>query len=133
MNKIVFQIIGGFVLFLGASLLFAGILVLAGYSPRHYPSGSLLAFSAGLIILVGVLCTTGLGLLTLRRWAGLAVSILGLCLAFLAAWTALHVSSKADDENWLSLLYVPLFIFPSFVTMKYWHTLVWRKPKIPAG
>lgn len=134
MNKIAFQVMGGFVLFLAAGLLFAGSLVLGGYSPRHYPSGSLLIFCARLIFAVALLGVTGVGLLKLRKWAALTLSILALYSAFWSAWAAIHpVDPKPGDASWLGYLYAVLLITPSIMTAKCWRILIWSGKKGKKG
>lgn len=127
MNRVIFKIIGGLLLYFAAVLLFAGVLVLAGKFPRFSLSGSPSIFGVRMVVWVAFCGTIGIGLLRLRKWAALATSILALYRAFWSLWYAIHPDHlKPGEANWLGYIYAFLLLIPSIATVRYWQTLVWR-------
>ncbi len=125
MHRVVFKIMGGFLLFLAAGVLITAGLALAGYLPRLSPAVSRQAFGLRIIITVALFAALGMGLLHLRKWAALGLSILALYPAFWSFWSAAHPTPPNAD--WLGYVFGFLLIVPSVLTVKYWNSLVWRK------
>jgi len=130
-NKAIFQIMGALVLSCAIALLCAGIIVNAGYSPRFSPVHSSLTDYVRLLMFVVPLTVVGIGLLRLRKWAALLLSILLLYPAFWCIMAAVRpVDIRPGDATWLGFLFAAVLITPSILTMKYWRSLIWRKKRI---
>jgi hypothetical protein len=78
-----------------------------------------------LLAFVAPAAAVGIGLLYLRKWAALGLSLLALYPAFWCFWDAIHPTP--GNANWLGFVFALLLIIPSILTAKYWHVLVWRK------
>ena len=127
MSKAIFQIMGGLVLSCAIGLLCAGILVNTGYS-QHFTPARCWADYVRLLIFVTPLAVIGIGLLRLRKWAALLLSILGLYASFWFILAAVRpVDIRPGDATWVGFLFAALFVTPSILTTKYWHILIWRK------
>ncbi len=130
MIQIIFRIIGGLILFLGAGVLFAGILVATGHS-LHLSAVSPLMFCIRLSSVVLLHAVIGIGLLLLRKWAALALSILALYAAWWSLLAAIHpVNSGSGDWNWVGYVWAALLVIPLILTVKYWNSLVWRRKAV---
>lgn len=120
---------GGFVLCFAAVLLFVDFLWIGHYSlhlPREVTMAGIL-WSVGLEVAFALL---GLGLIFLRKWAALVLSLLTLCLAFLAFEDALRPSSIPGEWTWVGYVFGILLIFPTIMTARYWRVLVWRRVSV---
>ena len=126
MAKIVFRLMGyiTFCYVAGVLLLFV---LSAGHWSLHVPPLTLAAFGR-LFFLAVALSILGLGLFGLRKWASLVFSLIALYGGLWAFADAFHHTvpwSWDGIEYWWGLL----LICPSVFTVRYWHTLVWRKKK----
>jgi hypothetical protein len=117
MAKIVFRIIGGVAIFYSCGLFFVAIFV-PRFSSSGLSLGRVLAYFAPVAVL-------GVGLLCLRKWAALGLSILLLYPAFWCIWVAVH--PIPGNANWLGFVFALLLICPSILTAVQWHQLTWRK------
>jgi hypothetical protein len=119
MVNVLFRIIGGMALFYSCALLFAGILVprFSTFRASIKSYGLLLAFA----ILIAAL---GVGLLYLRKWAAIGLSLLMLYPAFWCVSAAVH--PIPGNANWLGMLFALVLVSPSILTIKHWHALEWR-------
>jgi hypothetical protein len=128
MSAWVFRVMGGLLLIfvpffvLGAAV--AGIsYVLPAYRLRA-------AIGFGLMAVVFVV--VGVGLLYLRKWAAVAFSIMTAGYGFVAIRQAVAgithpVPGRAD---WLGFVFGIIALLPSFLTIKGWDILVWRRKPI---
>jgi hypothetical protein len=124
MSKAVFQIMGGFVLGFAAMLVGADVLWIGHFS-LHLPGPVTMIGLARSAFIIGTLTLVGVGLLYLRKWAALALSILMTYPAFWCVWGAVH--PVPGNANWLGFFFAALLLTPSILTAKYWRILVWRK------
>jgi hypothetical protein len=120
MAKVLFQIIGVFVLSYSCLFLLACLFV---------PRASALLTSpvdyGRLIAIVATGTVLGIGVLHLRKWAAIAVSLLLLYPAFWCVYEALHPSPGQAD--WLGFFFAMLLIGPATLAAFCWRTLTWRK------
>lgn len=119
MAKVLFRIIGGMALFYSCALLFAGVLVprFSAFRASIKTYGLLLAFAV-------LMAALGVGLLCLRKWAAIGLSLLMLYPAFWCVSAAVH--PIPSNANWLGLIFALVLVSPSIFTLRYWHTLEWR-------
>jgi hypothetical protein len=117
MAKVAFRIIGGVAIFYSCGLFFV-----ATFVPRFSSSGLSLVTVIAYFVPVAVL---GVGLLYLRKWAAVGLSILFLYPAFWCISTAVH--PIPGNANWLGFVFAALLICASIVTAVYWRQLTWRK------
>jgi len=119
-SKVLFQIIGCFVLFYTSALLLACLFVPRAAalltSPGDY--GRLVAFVA-----IGALL--GIGMLHVRKWAAIGVSLLLLYPAYWCVYAAVHPTP--GNADWLGFIFAALLISPSILTATCWRILTWRK------
>jgi hypothetical protein len=120
MAKVLFQIIGAFVLSYSYLFLLACLFV-----PRASALLTSPADYGRLIIIVATGTILGIGVLHLRKWAAIAVSLLLLYPAFWCVYEALHPSPGQAD--WLGFVFAILLIGPAILTAFCWRTLKWRK------
>jgi hypothetical protein len=120
MANVLFQIVGVFVLAYTSIFLLACLFV---------PRASALLTSppdyGRLIAVVAVGAVLGIGVLHLRKWAAIALSLLLLYPAFWCVYSAVHPSTGGAD--WLGFLFAILLIGPAILTAFGWRTLTWRK------
>src|SRR5215471_5484331 len=122
MGKVIFQIVGGFTLCFAAILFGGGVFTIMRYPPRV--PRDLLPLTAVVVALI----VAGIGLLYLRKWAALLVSLMGLYVATWQVQGALHpVSGYA---NWLGFLFAALLAIPAVLTAVYWRMLVWTSKHV---
>jgi hypothetical protein len=122
MLRAVFSLMGWITLGFVAMLLLVGVLS-AGHWSLHVPALTLAVFGR-LFFSAVALSAVGLGLIGCRKWAALAFSLITLCLSFWALTDALH--AVPWSWNGIGYWYGLLLISPSVLTVRYWHTLVWR-------
>jgi uncharacterized membrane protein len=125
MAKVVFSLMGC-ITFCYAAVALLVLVLSTGHSSDHFPPLPV-ASLAMLLFLAVALTIVGLGLIGLRRWAALAFSLLALYLSFWAFADAFH--AVPGSSNGIRYGYGLLLICPSVFTVRYWHTLVWRKKK----
>lgn len=120
MAKALLQLIGGLVLSYTCFFLLACLFV-----PRASALLSSPADYGRLIAVVAMGTVLGIGLLHLRKWAAIAVSLLLLYPAFWSVYAAVHPSPGGAD--WLGFFFATLLIGPAILTAFCWRTLTWRK------
>jgi hypothetical protein len=120
MAKVLFQIIGGLTLFYSAALLSVVVFV-----PRFSALRTTVADYGLLVVFVGVGAVLGIGLLYVRRWAAVGVSILALFPAFWCVLTALH--PIPGNANWLGFVFALPLVSPAIFTAIYWNTLTSKR------
>jgi hypothetical protein len=126
MNKIVFQIMGGFVLWFAMGLLVVDILWIGHYS-LHLPREVTTLGIVWSVTLEVAFTLLGLGLIYRRKWAALVLSLLTLYWAFLAFEQALRPSSIPGEWTWVGYCFGILLFIPTIMTARYWRVLVWRR------
>ena len=129
MSKIVFQIMGGFVLWFAMGLLVVDILWIGHYS-LHLPREVTPLEIVWLVTLEVAITLLGLGLIYRRKWAALVLSLLTLYWAFLAFEEALRPGFIPGEWTWLDYVFGILLIIPAMMTAKYWRVLVWRRVSV---
>src|SRR5260370_21170037 len=117
MTGTIFKIMGGFAIGFAALLFVGGILTVMRYPPH---SRLELIRPAAII---AVLIAGGLGLLYLKKWAALIVSLSALWVASWEIRDALHPTP--GDANWLGFVFAILLAVPSILTGVYWRTWFW--------
>jgi hypothetical protein len=122
MHKIVFQLMGTFALAF-AAMLFVGAILTVWHYPPHSPLDLV-----PLAISVAALTVAGTGLLYLRKWAAVMISLITLYVASWEVKDALH--PIPGFANWLGFLFALVLLIPSVTTVVYWKTLRWRHSSI---
>lgn len=117
MPKAIFQILAAFTL-LAAAVVGVGSLFVV----TRYPPTSILSL-APLVAVEIALVTAAIGLLGLRKWAAIIVSILALGAAKWQIESAIH--PIPGNANWLGFLFAILLATPAVLTAAYWRTLTW--------
>jgi hypothetical protein len=134
MIRIVFKIIGGFLLFFAAASLCVGIFTVVDPIHRSALRVSLPTFIVRTAIGALGFTVLGLGLLLLRKWAALILSILLFYPAYWSLISAVHPVNLVPGEwNWVGYIQAVLLIIPLVLTAMGWHVLVWCKKKVVAA
>jgi hypothetical protein len=123
MGKIAFKIMGGFVLYFAAAMLGITVLEVAHLSPRLAAEATPFNVARS-VFFAAAIASVGLGLIYLKKWAAILLSVLLLYPAFWSIRFALEPAPRPGDENWLGYIYGVLLILPAILTVKCWRTLV---------
>lgn len=119
MSRLVFQIIAGFALGSAVLLLLMGAFVVLRFPP-HSPWEVIPGFAV-----IGLLASAGAGLLELRKWAAVMISLIALYPVYWELKDAFH--PVPGYANWLGFVFAALLLIPSIWTAVYWRTLTWRR------
>src|SRR5262245_35503908 len=100
MNKAIFQVMGGYVIFFAAAMMLLGLYTMTGWSLHlTLPSSmSRLVFWLRLLTFVIPLAVVGVGLFRLRRWAALAFSAAALYIAYWACHDAIFPANPQPGD-----------------------------------
>lgn len=122
--RIVFQILGTFALLYSGGLLLVSLVV-----PRARALFTTAIDYFRVALIIAALALIGAGLLRLKRWAAVALSLFLIYPAYWCLWAAIHPmqATGGDSSYWIGYVFALLLLCPACMTMFYWRSSIWKK------